>query len=99
MFETATHNEIDSNESCGKRLFQLSHSFITVAHEGRISRIGMIPGILYVIENGTQRTYGINLRDLEGYRGESLKELGFRVGAQVRFHTEGEQHVVMAANI
>ena len=64
-----------------------------------ISRIGMIPGILYVIENGTQRTYGINLRDLEGFRGESLKELGFRVGAQVRFHTEGEQHVVMATKI
>lgn len=99
MFETATHNEIDPTESCGKGLLQLSHSLSTVAHQGKISRIGMIPGILYVIENGTQRTYGINLRDLEGYRGESLKELGFRVGAQVRFHTEGEQHVVMAAKI
>ena len=99
MFEMTTHNEIDSMESCGKGLLHLSHSVSTVAHEGKISRIGMIPGILYVVENDTQRTFGINLRDLEGYRGESLKELGFRVGAKVRFHTEGEQHVVMAAKI
>ena len=94
-----THNEIDSTESRGKGLLQLSHNVSTVTHEGKISRIGMIPGILYVVENDTQRTFGINLRDLEGYRGESLRELGFQVGAKVRFQTEGEQHVVMASKI
>ena len=94
-----------SREIYEKALFHLSESLTMpphscqeapVAHEGRISRIGMVPGVLYVVENDNQRTYGINLSDLEGYRGETLKELGFKVGAAIRFDTVGEQQVVAA---
>lgn len=99
MFLAEMHNEI---ESCGKDLLHLSESVampVSVNREGRISRIGMIPGILYVVEDLSQQTYGINLRDLEGYRGESPKELGLTVGAKVRFRTAGEQQVVKAERI
>jgi hypothetical protein len=67
------------------------------SREGKISRIGMIPGTLYVVENGSQRTYGINLHTMAGYRGETLKALGFRVGAHVRFQTAADQQTVTAA--
>lgn len=115
MFSRAMHTKsipFASQESVGesyeKALLHLSesltlpppsHQEAPVTHEGRISRIGMVPGVLYVVENENRRTYGINLSALEGYCGETLEELGFQVGAAIRFDTIGEQQVVAAKTL
>ena len=99
MFGTLPHTGIDPYQ---KDLLQMSdflHNADATSREGRISRIGMIPGILYVLENDSQRTFGINLRELDGYCGESPKELGFTVGAPVRFLTRDDQQIVTAAHV
>lgn len=89
------HNGVDQNIFQGD-LLNLCNS---LNHEGTISRIGMIPGIFYVTENESQKTYGINLREIKGYRGETDKELGIRVGAPIRFRTKEDQRTVEAAEV
>lgn len=89
------HNGVEPNSFPGD-LFNLCNS---LNHEGAISRISIIPGIFYVTENGSLKTYGVNLRDIEGYRGETDEELGIRVGAPIRFRTNGDQRTVEAAEV
>ena len=89
------HNEIDLNKFQG----DLIHLANSLNLEGKISRIGMIPGIFYVVEKTDNRTYGIDLGKIEGYRGETFKELGIRVGANVRFRTEDDPRKVAAAEV
>ena len=67
--------------------------------EGTISRIGMIPGIFYVVESENQRTYGIDLGTIAGYRGETFTELGIKLGARVRFRTADDPRIVSTAEV
>lgn len=89
------HNEIDLDKFQGD-LINLANSLNL---EGKISRIGMIPGIFYVVEENDNRTYGIDLAKIEGYRGETFQELGIKVGAKVRFRTEEDPRKVAAAEV
>ena len=89
------HNKIDLNKFQGD-LFNLANRLNL---EGKISRIGMIPGIFYVVEENDHRTYGIDLGKIEGYRGETFQELGIKVGAKVRFRTDEDPRKVAAAEI
>ena len=67
--------------------------------EGTISRLGMIPGTFYVVAREDRRTYGIDVRRIEGYRGETFKELGIKVGALVRFGTTDDPPIVTSAEV
>ena len=89
------HTEVELREFQGD-LLNLCNS---LNHEGAVSRIGMIPGIFYVSEKDSQKIYGVNLRDIAGYRGETEQELGIRVGAAVRFRTGQDQRTVEAVEV
>lgn len=67
--------------------------------EGTISRLGMIPGTFYVVACEDRRTYGVVLGRIEGYRGETFKELGIKVGARVRFGTKDDPPIVTHAEV
>lgn len=67
--------------------------------EGTVSRIGMIPGTFYVVERENRRTYGIDLGRIDGYRGETFKELGIKLGARVLFGTTDDPQIVTNAEV
>ena len=67
--------------------------------QGRITRVGMVPGLFYLVENKSQTIYGMRISDIEGYRGESAKELGLKVGAPVRFRAKNGINAVESAVI
>ncbi len=94
-FASPTHNGIVLNNFQG----DLNNLANSLNLEGKISRIGMVPGIFYVVENTNLRTYGIDLGKLEGYRGETFSEIGVKVGATVRFRTGEDPRIVASASV
>ena len=95
MSAYAVHTEIDHNQFQGD-LFNLANSLNL---EGKISRMGSIPGLFYVVESSSQRTYGIDVNQIEGFRGETPKELGIKVGAKVQFCTGDDPRMVASAKV
>lgn len=92
------HTETEPNKPSNFQgsLFKLSNN---LNREGKISRISMIPNLFYVKENASQRVFGIELGHLQGFRGETLKQFGIKVGAPVRFRTKDDQRTVEAAEV
>ena len=92
------HTESEANKATNFQgsLFKLSNN---LNREGKISRISMIPTLFYVKENASQRVFGVELGHLEGFRGQTLKEFGIKVGAPVRFRTKDDQRTVEAAQV
>lgn len=91
----ALHNEIDHNQFLGDLINLVNNLNL----EGEISRISPIPGLFYVVENKSQRTYGIDMSQIQGFRGETAKELGIKVGAKVQFCTTDDPRIVASAKV
>jgi hypothetical protein len=68
-------------------------------HEGRIARLGSIPGLLYVEEIQTGRVFSMRFGNFPGYRGQTAKQFGLRPGARIRFRVNADQQTVATAAI
>jgi len=67
--------------------------------EGRIARMGLIPGLLFVAESQTGRVFSLRFGNFSGYHGQAADEFGFRPGARIRFQVNEDQQTVASANI
>ena len=48
-------------------------------------------GLAYVEEPNSKKRFVFNFDKIRDYRGETVRELGLRVGSRVRFTTTGER--------
>lgn len=67
--------------------------------DGKIARMGMIPGLIYVAETQTGRVFSMRFGNFSGYYGQTADEFGLRPGTRVRFQVNDDLQTVATASI